>query len=218
MLPHNSSKLRAQYAHDRGESGRLASGDRAKTDARRARSYGPTTGLVPTDAPSDRPGRLPERDRLGRLDVGPKQPGRRAYGLDRGGGGRRASDHRLPARFSPLDELPRPRVGGRPARAPSRVARAAGAWHPDAGSARHARACFDADPSERAERHAGAVAAFMMLRRPTAERIGHGARAETPPAFRDVPHVRTRFPSRRKSTTSLPKRLSAKVPPCARSS
>src|SRR5918994_5624718 len=67
-----------------------------KTDARRTHNYALSTGLVPTNAPSDRPGRLPERDRLGRLDVAPKQPGRRAYGLDRGGGGRSASDHRLP--------------------------------------------------------------------------------------------------------------------------
>ena len=73
---------------------------------------------------------------------------------DRGGGGRRASDHRLPARFSALDELPRPHMGSYSARDPCRVARATGARYPAARSARPAGACFDADRSERAERHA----------------------------------------------------------------
>src|SRR5829696_9505070 len=143
-----------------------------KTDARRTRSYAPSTGLVPTNAPSDRPGRFAERDRLGRLDVAPKYPGRRAHEHDRGGGERRASDHRLPARFSALDELPRPHMGSYPARDPCRVAGAAGSGYPAAGSARHAGACFDADRSERAERHAGTVAPFMMPRRPVTGRIG----------------------------------------------
>src|SRR5215218_4910048 len=143
-----------------------------KTDARRIRSYAPSTGLLPTNAPSGRPGRLAERDRLGRLDVAPEWPGRRAHEHDRGGGGRRASDHRLPARFSALDELPRPRMGGYPARDPCRVARAACAGYPAAGSARHAHACFDADRSERAQRHAGTVAPFMMPHRPMTGRIG----------------------------------------------
>src|SRR5215218_220926 len=143
-----------------------------KLDARRILSYAPSTGLVPTNAPSDRPGRFAERDRLGPLDVAPKYPGRCAHEHDRGGGGRRASDHRLPTRSSPLDELPRPYMGSYPARDPCRVARAAGAGSPAAGSGRPARACFDADRSERAERHAGTVAPFMMPRRPMTGRIG----------------------------------------------
>src|SRR5215213_4066375 len=145
---------------------------RWKTDARRTHNYALSTGLVPTNAPSDRLGRLAERDRRGRLDVAPKYSGRRAHEHDRGGGGRRASDHRLPDWFPPLDELPRPHMGSYPARDPCRVARAAGAGYPAAGPARPARACLDADRSERAERHAGAVAPFMMLRRPMTGRIG----------------------------------------------
>src|SRR5215211_2656877 len=143
-----------------------------KTDARRIRSHAPSTALLPTNAPSGRPGRLAERDRLGRLDVAPEWPGRRAHEHDRGGGGRRAPDHRLPARFSALDELPRPHMGSYLARDPCRVARAAGAGYPVAGSARAAHACFDADRSERAQRHAGTVAPFMMRRRPMTGRIG----------------------------------------------
>ena len=100
--------------------------------------------------------------------------------------GRRASDHRLPARFPPLDELPRPRMGGHPAQHPSRVARAAGAGHPGAGSARPARACFDAARSERAERHAGTVAPFMMPRRPMTSRIGCGGTTGNAVRFRRV--------------------------------
>src|SRR3712207_5943801 len=145
-------------AANRGDAARLIG---RKIDARRTRNYAPSTGLVPTNAPSGRPGRLAERDRLGRLDVAPESPGSRAHEHDRGGGGRRASDHRLPARFSPLDELPRPHMGSYPARDPCRVARAAGAGYPAAGSARPARACFDAARSERAERHAGTIAPFM---------------------------------------------------------
>jgi len=70
-----------------------------KTDARRTSNYAPSSGLVPTNAPPDRPCRLSERDRLGRLDVAPEQAGRRDYEHDRGGGGRCAPDHRLPSRF-----------------------------------------------------------------------------------------------------------------------
>src|SRR5215207_4107397 len=156
--PHNFSALRAQYAHDRGESGDATWLIGRKTDARRTRNYAPSKGLVPTNAPSDRPGRLAERDRLGRLDVAPKFPGRRDHEHDRGGGGRCASDHRLSAWFSPLDELPRPHMGGYPARDPCRVARATGAGYPGAGAAYPARACIDADRSERVERHARTVA------------------------------------------------------------
>src|ERR687890_1915541 len=83
--PLNSSALRAQYEHGRGEAGRFAAVDLAKTDARRTRSYAPSAGLVPTNAPPDRPGRLAERDRLGRLDVAPEQAGRRDHEHDRGG-------------------------------------------------------------------------------------------------------------------------------------
>src|SRR5215208_7157787 len=165
---HSGHNTRITAAH-RPDSPRLIG---RKTDARRIRSHAPSTGLVLTNAPPDRPGRLAERDRLGRLDVAPEWPGRRAHEHDRGGGGRRASDHRLPARFSPLDELPRPRMVSYPARDPCRVARAAGAGYPAAGSARPARACFDADRSERAERHAGTLAPFMMPRRPMTGRIG----------------------------------------------
>src|SRR5215211_2261521 len=143
-----------------------------KTDARRIRSHAPSTALLPTNAPSGRPGRLAERDRLGRLDVAPEWPGRRAHAHERGGGGRRASDHRLPALFSALDELPRPYMGSFSARDPCRVARAACAGYPAAGLACPAGACFDADRSERAERHAGAVAPFMMPCRPVTGRIG----------------------------------------------
>src|SRR5215211_1952373 len=145
-----------------------------KTDARRIRSHAPSTALLPTNAPSGRPGRLAERDRLGRLDVAPEWPGRRAHAHERGGGGRRASDHRLPARFSALDELPRPRMGGYPARDPCWVDGAACAGYPAARSAYPPRACFDADHSERAERHAGTIAPFMMPRRPMTVRIGCG--------------------------------------------
>src|SRR5919112_2175412 len=74
--PHNSSALRAQYEHGRGESSGFAAVDRAKTDARRIRSHAPSTGHLPTNAPPDRPGRLAERDRLGCLDVAPEQAGR----------------------------------------------------------------------------------------------------------------------------------------------
>src|SRR5215213_2684785 len=158
-------------AANRGDATRLIG---RKTDARRTRSYAPSKGLVPTNAPSDRPGRLPERDRLGRLDVAPEQPDRRTHEHDRGGGGRRASDHRLPARFSALDELPRPHMGGYPARDPCRVARAASAGYFAARSAYPPRACFDADRSERAERHAGTIAPFLMPRRPMTVRIGCG--------------------------------------------
>jgi hypothetical protein len=77
-----------------------------------------------------------------------------------------------PPGFSALDELPRPHMGSYPARDPCRVARAGGAGYPAAGSACPARACFDADRSERAERHAGTVAPFMMRRRPMTGRIG----------------------------------------------
>src|SRR5215218_623148 len=156
-------------AANRGDTTRLVW---RKTDARRTCSNAPSAGHLPTNAPPDRPGRFAERDRLGRLDVAPKYPGRRAHEHDRGGGGRRASDHRLPARSSPLDELPRPYMGSYAARDPCRVARAAGAGYPAAGSARAAHACFDADRSERAERHAGTVAPFMMRRRPMTGRIG----------------------------------------------
>jgi hypothetical protein len=62
-------------------------------------------------------------------------------------------------------------MGSYSARDTCRVARAAGAGHPAAGSARPARACFDADRSERAERHAGTVAPFMMPRRLMTGRI-----------------------------------------------
>jgi hypothetical protein len=53
-----------------------------------------------------------------------------------------------------------------------RVAGAAGSGYPAAGSARPARAGFDADLSERAERHAGTVAPYMMPCRPVTGRIG----------------------------------------------
>ena len=56
-----------------------------KTDARRTRSYAPSTSLIPTNALSDRPGRLAWRDRLGRLDVTQEYPSRRADEHDRGG-------------------------------------------------------------------------------------------------------------------------------------
>jgi hypothetical protein len=58
-----------------------------KTDARRTRSYAPSAGHLTTNAPSDRPARLAERDRIGRLDVAPKYPGRRDHEHDRGGEG-----------------------------------------------------------------------------------------------------------------------------------
>src|SRR3712207_7840327 len=70
----------------------------------------PRSTLFPYTTLFRSPGRLAGRDRLGRLDVAPKSPGRRAHEHDRGGGGRRASDHRLPARVPPLDELPRPHM------------------------------------------------------------------------------------------------------------
>jgi hypothetical protein len=59
-------------------------------------------------------------------------------------------------------------MGSYSARDTCRVARAGGAGHPAAGSARPARACFDAD---RSERHAGTVAPFMMPRRLMTGRI-----------------------------------------------
>src|SRR5918995_2038950 len=155
-----------------------------KTDARRIRSYAPSTALVPTDAPSGRPGRLAERDRLARWDVAPEQAGRRAHEHDRGRGGRCAADHRLPARFFALDELPRPHMGSYHARDPCRVARAAGAGYPAARSARPADACCDADRTERAERHAGTVASFMMSHRPLTGRIGCGGTTGTASRFR----------------------------------
>src|SRR5215208_2884944 len=169
IIPRRSGHNTRMIAANRGDTTRLVW---RKTDARRTRNYALSTGHLPTNAPSGRPGRLAERDRLGSLDVAPKYPGRRAHEHDRGGGGRRASDHRLPTRFSALDELPRPHMGGYTARDPCCVARAAGAGYPAAGSACPARACFDADRSERAERHAGTVAPFMMPRRPMTGRIG----------------------------------------------
>src|SRR5215217_7340366 len=171
IIPRRSGHNTRMIAANRGNTTRLVW---RKTDARRTRSYAPSAGHLPTNAPPDRPGRLSERDHLGRLDVAPEQAGRRAHEHDRSGGGCRASDHRLPARFSALDELPRPHMGGYPARDPCCVARAAGAGYPGAGSARPAGACFDADRSERAERHAGTVAPFMMPRRPMTGRIGCG--------------------------------------------
>ena len=87
LSPHSSSALRAHYVHERVASPRFAAVDVAKTDARRTRSYAPSKGLFPTNAPSDRPGRLSERDRLGRLDVAQEYPGRRAHEHDRGGEG-----------------------------------------------------------------------------------------------------------------------------------
>src|SRR5215207_11165872 len=135
---HSGHNTRITAAH-RPDSPRLIG---RKTDARRIRSHAPSTGLLPTNAPSGRPGRLAERDRLGRLDVAPEWPGRRAHEHDRGGGGRRARDHRLSARFTAMDELPRPHMGGYSARDPCRVDGAAGARYPAARSARTARACF----------------------------------------------------------------------------
>src|SRR5215212_10563950 len=111
IIPRRSGHNTRMTVASRGDATRLIG---RKTDARRTRSYAPSTGLIPTNAPSDRPGRLSERDRLGRLDVAQEYPGRRAHEHDRGGGGSCASDNRLPARFAPLDELPRPRMGGHP--------------------------------------------------------------------------------------------------------
>ena len=170
--PHSSLAIRAQYACERATSTLCAAVDEAKTDARRTRNHAPSTAIVPTNAPPDRPGRPAGRDRLGRLDVAPEWPGRCADEHDRGGGGRRAPDHRLPARPAPLDELPRPRMVGRPARDTCRVARVAGPGDPAAGSARTARACLHADRPERAERHAGTVAPSMRPRRLVTGRIG----------------------------------------------
>src|SRR5919199_6968339 len=68
--PHNSPALRAQYAHDRDESGPCGWYGEKPTQGEHA-AYAPSTSLVPTDAPSDRPGCLAKRDRLGRLDVAP---------------------------------------------------------------------------------------------------------------------------------------------------
>src|SRR5829696_2444884 len=155
IIPRRSGHNTRTTAASRGDATRLIG---RKTDARRTRSYALSTGLVPANAPSGRPSRLAERDRLGRLDVASEQTGRRAHEHDRGGGGRRARDHRLSARFTAMDELPRPHMGGYSARDPCRVDGAAGARYPAARSARTARACFDADPSERAERHARTVA------------------------------------------------------------
>ena len=56
--------------------------------------------------------------------------------------------------------------------------------YPVARSARPARACFDADRSERAERHTGTVAPFMMSRRPMMGRIGCGGTTGNASRFR----------------------------------
>src|SRR5215207_4583627 len=67
--PHNSSTLRAQYAHVRGESPRFAAVDRAKNRRKVNTQLCAFHGSYHHNAPSDRPARLAKRDLLGRLDV-----------------------------------------------------------------------------------------------------------------------------------------------------
>jgi hypothetical protein len=83
ILRHSGHNTRMTAANQ-GDATRLIG---RKTDARRTRSDAPSTGHLPTNAPPDRPCRLAERDRFGRLGVAPEQAGRRAHEHDRGGEG-----------------------------------------------------------------------------------------------------------------------------------